>query len=80
MTTPQPLPVFAVVIFGRNDNGSIDIALDASDGVRWYVVVTREGSWHIVNDLHELPSPAIHSAIMAEVSSYSMRRPFMRGE
>lgn len=76
MTTPQPLPTFTVRSFCVSDAGSIDVWLKASDGVNWYVAVTADGSWHIVNDLHELPSPAAHNAIMAAVSHYSLRRTF----
>lgn len=76
MTTPIPLPGWRVESLTVKRGGSIDVIVSAPDGERWYVAISRDGEWDIVNGLGEPPASEMIKPIMAAVSNNAIRRTF----
>lgn len=76
MSTPPTPPGWRVKSLTVNFGGSIEVTVLAPVAGAWYVEVSRDGDWEILNTAGEIPDPATRSAIMATVSAYSIRRAF----
>lgn len=76
MSESIPLPGWRVESLTVKRGGSIDVTVSASDGERWYVAISRDGEWDVVNGLGEPPDSPTLKAVMATVSNYSLRRTF----
>lgn len=76
MSESIPLPGWRVESLTVKRGGSIDVTVSYNGSERWYVAISRDGEWDIVNDLGEPPVQAKLTAIMTVVSNYSIRRTF----
>lgn len=76
MTTPQPESGYQVTLFRKHRRGSLEITVSYLGVPRWFVSISRDGSWDVENDLGEPPDSVTLKVIMITVSNYALRKAF----